>query len=259
MSLAVIVQARAASSRIPLKLLESLGERSALLRCMDRCRTIKDVDLVIAAVADSAEDDEIAEEATDAGYMVTRGPEEDVLARMAAAARDSGAEYILRVEGHHPFIDPAVCARVVQLLHDTHADFACNDMPLAFPNGLQCEAFPALLLHEAERNATKPFDRQTVTGWIRTHPRIRRVALTGPGNGLEKLRWTLEEPADLDFCAAVYAELGERAASVSAAELAALCLRRPDISGLNTALARTRPVIGTPEFATPPMALAAVA
>jgi spore coat polysaccharide biosynthesis protein SpsF (cytidylyltransferase family) len=259
MSLAVIVQARAASSRIPLKLLESLGERSALLRCMDRCREIDGAELVIAAVADGPGDDEIAEEASDAGYMVTRGPEEDVLARMAAAARDSGAETILRVEGHHPFIDPQICHRVVQLLDDTHADFACNDMPLRFPNGLQCEAFPVHLLHEAERNATKPFDRQSVTGWIRTHPRIRRVALTGPGQGLENLRWTLEEPEDLDFCAAVYAELGDRAASIGAAELAALCLRRPDITGLNTALARARPVIGTPEFATPPMPLAAVA
>ena len=259
MSLAVIVQARAASSRIPLKLLESLGERSALLRCMDRCRAIDGAELVIAAVADGPGDDEIAEEATDAGYMVTRGPEEDVLARMAAAARESGAEYIIRVEGHHPFIDPQICTRTLQLLQDTHADFACNDMPLAFPDGLQCEAFPALLLHEAERNAVKAFDRHSVTGWIRTHPRIRRVALTGPGNGLENLRWTLEEPADLDFCAAIYAELGTRAAMVSAAELAALCLRRPDITGLNSALARARPVIGTPEFATPPMALAAVA
>ncbi|PIW31146.1 MAG: hypothetical protein COW29_02570, partial [Rhodobacterales bacterium CG15_BIG_FIL_POST_REV_8_21_14_020_59_13] len=74
MSLAVIVQARAASSRIPLKLLESLGERSALLRCMDRCRAIEGAELVIAAVADGPGDDEIAEEATDAGYMVTRGP-----------------------------------------------------------------------------------------------------------------------------------------------------------------------------------------
>ncbi|QNL18361.1 NTP transferase domain-containing protein [Hyphobacterium sp. CCMP332] len=254
MSLAVIVQARAASSRIPLKLLESLGERSALLRCMDRCREIDGAELVIAAVADGPGDDEIAEEASDAGYMVTRGPEEDVLARMAAAARDSGAETILRVEGHHPFIDPQICHRVVQLLDDTHADFACNDMPLRFPNGLQCEAFPVHLLHEAERNATKPFDRQSVTGWIRTHPRIRRVALTGPGQGLENLRWTLEEPEDLDFCAAVYAELGDRAASIGAAELAALCLRRPDIAGLNAGLNAAVPVIGTPEFATPPMA-----
>jgi len=259
MSLAVIVQARAASSRIPLKLLESLGERSALLRCMDRCRQINGVDLVIAAVADSSADDEIAEEATDAGFMVTRGPEDDVLARMAAAARDSDAEYIIRVEGHHPFIDPQICDRVFQLLQDTHADFACNDMPLAFPNGLQCEAFPALLLHEAERNATKASDRQSVTGWIRTHPRIRRVALTGPGNGLENLRWTLEEPTDLDFCAAVYAELGTRAATIGAAELAALCLRRPDIAGLNAGLALAEPAAGVPEFATPPMALSVAA
>lgn len=259
MTLAVIVQARAASSRIPLKVLESMGERSALLRCMDRCRQIEGAELVLAAVPDTSENDEIAEEAGDAGYLVTRGPEEDVLARIAAAVRDSGAETIVRVSGHHPFIDPQICSRVVNLLDDTHADFACNNMPMRFPDGLQCEAFPAHVLQEADRNATRPFDRQSVTGWIRTHPRMRRVALTGPGNGLENLRWTLEEPADLDFCAAVYAELGERAATITAAELAALCLRRPDISRLNAALAHAEEPLGEAEFSTPPLALSIAA
>ncbi|MEE2526199.1 glycosyltransferase family protein [Hyphobacterium sp. HN65] len=259
MTLAVIVQARAASSRIPLKLLESLGERSALLRCMDRCRQIDGAELVVAAIPDGAENDEIAEEATDAGYMVTRGPEDDVLARVARAVREASAETILRVSGHHPFIDPQICSRVVHLLNDTHADFACNNMPMKFPDGLQCEAFPALVLHEAERNATKPFDRASVTSWIRTHPRMRKVALTGPGNGLENLRWSLEEPEDLDFCAAVYAELAERAPMVSAAELAALCLRRPDITRLNAALAHAEEPVGEPEFSTPPMALSVAA
>lgn len=259
MTLAVIVQARAASSRIPLKVLESMGERSALLRCMDRCRQIEGAELVLAAVPDTSENDEIAEEASDAGYLVTRGPEEDVLARIAAAVRDSGAETIVRVSGHHPFIDPQICSRVVNLLDDTYADFACNNMPMRFPDGLQCEAFPAHVLQEADRNATRPFDRQSVTGWIRTHPRMRRVALTGPGNGLENLRWTLEEPADLDFCAAVYAELGERAATITAAELAALCLRRPDISRLNAALAHAEEPLGEAEFSTPPLALSIAA
>lgn len=257
MTLAVIVQARAASSRIPLKVLESLGDRSAFLRCLDRCRLIGEADLVIAAVPDGAGNDEVAEEATDAGYMVTRGPEDDVLARMAMAVRESGADTILRIEGHHPFIDPAICTRVVHLLADTHADFACNNMPMLFPDGLQCEAFPALVLHEADHAAASDAERASVTGWIRHHARMRRVALTGPGGGLEKLRWVLEEPADLDFCAAIYAELGEKAATVSAAELAALCLRRPDIARLNAACERRKPMGGEAEFATPPVALTA--
>lgn len=255
MTLAVIVQARAASSRIPLKLLEPLGGRSALLRCMDRCREIEDVDLVIAAVADTAADDEVAEEATDAGFMVTRGPEADVLGRFARAARESDAETIVRISGHHPFIDPQICTRVVHLLTDTHADFACNNMPMKFPDGLQCEVFPAGILHEADRNATREFDRTSVTGWIRAHPKMRRVALTGPGNGMEHLRWALEEPQDLEFCSAIYAEMGEKAATMNAAELAALCLRRPDITGLNSELAQPEEVVGQAEFSTPPVPL----
>lgn len=233
MTLAVIVQARMGSTRLPAKILEPLGFSSAILRCLDRCARIPDIDYVAVAVPANEANDELAEEAADAGYLVVRGPEDDVLARYARAARETGADHILRVTGDHPFIDPDICHRVLQLMSAAGADFACNDMPNHFPHGLQCEVFSSALLAEADKLASAPEDRVRVTSWMRARTDLRKACLTGPGGGFERLRWSLENAEDLDFCAAVYADLGEAAATVTAAELAALCLRRPDIVRLN--------------------------
>ncbi|MCW5724111.1 MAG: glycosyltransferase family protein [Maricaulaceae bacterium] len=233
MTLAVIVQARMGSSRLPGKVLEPLGGKSALLRCLDRCTAIPGAGLVLCAVPDTYGDEEVAEEAADAGYMVVRGPEDDVLSRYAKAAREAGADLVMRVTSDCPFIDPVICGRVVNLLHASGADYASNNMPALFPHGLDCEIFPAMLLHEADKLARTPEEREHVTPWIRNHPHLRKANLAGPGGGLERLRWTLDYDADLEFAAAVYAELGEAAAHITAAELAAFCLRRPDIARIN--------------------------
>ena len=77
-------------------------------------------------------------------------------------------------------------------------------------------------------------EREHVTTWLRQHAHLQKASLRGPGQGLEKLRWTLDYAEDLAFFQAVYAELGEKAATASAAELVALCLRRPDLTAINS-------------------------
>lgn len=233
MTTAAIVQARIGSSRLPGKVLEPLGAKSALVRCLDRCRRIEAADIVVCAVPDTEADDEIAEEAGDAGFMVVRGSETDVLSRYACAARESGATTVIRITSDCPFIDPAIVDRTAALFRKSGADYASNSMPALFPHGLDCEVFHARHLFEAEQKAATAFEREHVTPWISRHPGLIRAGLVGPGGGLEHLRWTLDRREDLDFCQAVFAAMGETAATAPAAEIAGLCLRRPDLVAIN--------------------------
>ena len=164
---------------------------------------------------------------------VTRGDEHDVLARYASAAREVGADIVMRVTSDCPFIDPAICGRVRDLLIASEADYACNNMPAKFPHGLDCEAFSAQRLYDAEWLARTLHEREHVTPWMRAREDLVKVCLAGPGSGLERFRWTLDHPEDLLFARAVYDQLGERAATAPWTEVAALCLRRPDIVAIN--------------------------
>lgn len=236
MTLAVIVQARIGSTRLPGKILEPLGARSALVRCLDRCARITAADTVICAVPDTSENDPVAHEAQAAGYVVVRGSEQDVLARYAHAARACEAQTVVRITSDCPFIDPDIVDQTVSLFLESGADYASNSLPAQFPHGLDCEVFSANRLFEADARASAPAEREHVTVWIQRQPGFRRAGLVGPGGGVERLRWTLDRAEDLQFCQAVFAVLSEDAATASAGALVRLCRERPDLPAINDKL-----------------------
>lgn len=235
MTFAVIVQARMTSTRLPGKVLEPLGEQSALVTCLSRCAQIPGIDHVVVAIPQGSAHDPVAAEVVKHDMTVVRGSENDVLARYCAAAKAVDADLVMRVTSDCPFIDPALCGDVVSLYHREQVDYACNNMPPRFPHGLDCEVFSAQRLYEAEWLARDPYDREHVTPFLRRELGYTRAALTGPGTGVERLRWTLDYPEDLACLQAIAAALGERTLTASWQEIAELCLRRPDITALNAA------------------------
>ena len=241
MTTAAIVQARSPSQFDESLILQDLGEKTALIRTLDRCAEIPGIDLVICAIPDSEADTQLALEILRNGHLLSVGPGDDLLANCAFAAEDFGVETIVSINSANPFIDPQICGRVLRLFRDSRADFACNDMPRLFPAGLECSVFSSLLMAEANRVARDGVERASVTGWMREHALLQKANLRGPGSGLEGLDWRLADAEGLDLCQAIFDEIGEAAATASAAELAALCLRRPDltrarkISGRNAA------------------------
>ena len=203
----VISQARLGSTRLPGKVLMNLAEQTVLRHVVERCAAIPGIDAVCCAVPDLAQDDPVAQEALKCGALVSRGPELDVLARYAIAARETGATIVMRITSDCPVIDPAVAGEVLRLVTEGGADYACNNLPPSFPHGLDCEAFRADWLLRADAEAVLPSEREHVTPWLRNHPTLRRSVLQGPGAGTTHHRWTLDTPDDLDFLRALFARL----------------------------------------------------
>ena len=194
------------------------------------------LDHLVCAIPESEGDDAVATEAEACGAQVVRGSETDVLSRYADAARAVGADEIVRVTSDCPFFDPEVCRQVVALWRESGADYANNTMIAGFPQGLDCEAFPAELLFKAEREAEAPADREHVTAWMRRQDAVRLACLRGPDGGAEALRWTLDYPEDLAFCRAVFERLGDaRASRIDFPEFAALCRIAPELVAINSA------------------------
>lgn len=239
MSAAVIIDTPSGSADLPERALEPLAGRTVLSHAIRRARRIPGVSLAVAAIAEDA-DPSIIEEAAEAGAMTSIGPGGDALGRLYIAAREAGADRIVYLRAGHPFFDPALAGGVLALLSDARADFASNTLPALFPHGLDCEAFDAALLDAAQREATHADERADPTLWMRRHVSLVRANLAGPGGGLESLRWVLERAEDLAFFKAVFAALGPQAGDATAAEIAGLCLRRPDIAAINAPFADAR-------------------
>jgi len=231
-----IVQARMTSSRLPGKVLMDLGGAPMLQRVVERAQRAHGVDAVLIATSDEPSDDPVAALGAALGVPVVRGSERDVLSRYCEAAAFSDATVVVRITADCPLLDPAVVDQVVDAFRSTPCDYASNLEPPTFPDGLDVEVVTREALERAARDATRRSEREHVTLHIRNHPeRYRRQSVSRTPD-LAHLRWTVDEPADLEFVRAVYAALPHPTAGTEA--VLAVLADHPELSTLNAGFQR---------------------
>ena len=109
------VQARLGSRRLPGKALLPLANRTALDWIVLRLKTCRDLDGVVLATGRSKGNDPLARAAARLGVPVVRGPEKDLVTRLLAAARLTGADALVRVTGDCPLVDPGLVDKLVEI------------------------------------------------------------------------------------------------------------------------------------------------
>lgn len=225
-----IVQARMSSTRLPGKTLADVEGEPMLALLLRRLSHARGLGEIVVATSDEPSDDPIVALADSMGFGVSRGPREDVLRRFLAAIGDS-ASPVVRVTGDCPLIDPRVLdATIERFLSVPQCAYASNIEPRTFPDGLDVEVVAPEVLHAIDREALDPADREHVTSVIRAHPERFRQAALSSGEGLGELRWTVDEPEDLDFVRAVVRRLGDRRYEAGLAEILAAVRREPSLA-----------------------------
>lgn len=230
---AAIIQARMSSTRLPGKTLLPLAARPLIQHVVDRISACETIDQVVLATTDSPADDPLVEWATAAGVVCFRGSEEDVLGRYFAAAQACGATIVARVTADDPFKDPQVTDMVVRHLLEHGLDFAYNNKPPTFPEGLDAEVFTFAALESAARDATDPFEREHVTQYFYRHPELFRQENVPCERQLSHLRWTLDTEADYRMAQAVYDRLYDGHRIFLMDDVLALLAAHPEISVIN--------------------------
>lgn len=170
MKTVAIIQARMGSSRLPGKMMLSLGSRETITRVIDRVTDADSIDEVVVATTTKKPDSLLAEYAEDAGASVYRGSEPDVLQRMVCASTEYNADLVVRIAGDCPAVSPLIVDYAVCLLKQRDIDYASNKLERTFPLGLDIEAFTIESFVDVEKIADRPKEREHVTVYYREHP-----------------------------------------------------------------------------------------
>lgn len=210
MSAWAILQARMTSSRMPGKVLRQAGGKSILSWVVRAVSRTSGIEGVCIAIPEGVVHDPIVAEANRIGAKVVRGSETDVLSRFHLAAQEVDASIIMRVTTDCPFSDPKINARVLALVVDEGAAYACNNEPFSYPHGLDCEVFTRDALVEAHEKAIHSYDREHVTPWIKRSAHINRRYLIGAGYPPPDWRMTVDHPEDFEFFSKVVQKLSDR-------------------------------------------------
>ena len=238
MKLAVVVQARMGSSRLPGKVNLPVAGAPLLVRMLERVLEAKTpFELVLATTTDSA-DDLVAELGTTVGVRVTRGHPTDLLARHLQAAHEAGADVVAKIPSDCPLIDPAVIDRVLgYYVAERTFDFVSNLHPATYPDGNDVEVFSTELLELANREARKPLERVHTTPFFWEQPerfRLGNVLSEGGGDRSMSHRFTIDYPEDYAFVRAVYDSLWTPSRPIfSLADILDLLKREPHLLALN--------------------------
>jgi spore coat polysaccharide biosynthesis protein SpsF len=237
-----VVQARMGSSRLPGKILLPLAGQPLLVRMVERVQRALLAGTVVVATPTDAADDAVAECCAAHGLACFRGNALDLLDRHYQAARQFGADVVLKIPSDCPLIDPFVIDEVVKFYFDfaERFDFVSNLHPATFPDGNDVEVMPFAALETAWREAKRPLEREHTTPFFWENPDRFRLGNVTWDTGLDysmSHRWTIDYPEDYQFISAVYNALYPSKPDFSLDDILRLLGQRPDIAQLNAHLA----------------------
>lgn len=204
-----IVQARIGSTRLPNKVMRPMAGVPMIELLLGRLARSQRIDQIGLATSEDPRNQPLADHVAVLGYPVSRGSEDDVLDRFYQAARALQADVVVRITGDCPLIDAALVDQVIERFLQGDADYVSNAVPASFPDGLDTEVFSMAALTRAWQEATKAFDREHVTPYLRDSGHFRLATVSAPADYSAE-RWTVDEPADFDVITQIFAHFAPR-------------------------------------------------
>lgn len=237
MKCVAIIQARMGSTRLPGKVLLPLAGLPVIQHMIHRAAAIENVDQVIVAVSDLPVNEPLAQWVLGSQATLYRGSEHDVLGRFYEAAREAGADQVIRLTADCPVLSPKISSMVVHLFQHSHGNlhYASNvpDGNRTYPRGLDTEIFSFSILEEAYRKATTTSDREHVTPYIRRSlAQELQGAIVHPIN-LGGHRWTLDTEEDYQLLQKIFDALYRHKPLFEMEDILNLLKDHPDWSALN--------------------------
>lgn len=234
------VQARSSSRRLPRKALLPLGGIPIVLRMARSLGLASRVDGVVLATSDDPSDDGLAALATAAGVPVSRGPVDDIVARMWTAATSQKADVLVRLWGDSPLIVPELIDRAVATLIEVDAGYLTTGLPNddPFPIGVGLEVYSMATLERLRDAAADPFYREFPFEWVAAKTSgVRIHRLSAPRDDSD-IALTVDYESDYERVAAVFDALHVEGKPLGYDELIAYCRLHPEVGQSAPDLAR---------------------
>lgn len=196
----IVVQARETSTRLPKKVLETIGDKPLLLHISRRLQQCQ-IPFVFA-IPENQKQSQMTELFQKEKLDFITGSEQDVFERYVKAAQSlSHDDYIIRMTGDNPFIDIKALQIMQQLVTMRRPEYAhFSGLPLGM--GFEFVQKSALL-----RQAQMPmqdYHHEHVTLLIRENPQLFDFYKVELFVHVPTIRMTIDEPIDLEQARLVY-------------------------------------------------------
>lgn len=167
MRVALILQARMGSTRLPGKSLMDLAGAPLVGRILERVKRCRRIDAIVLATTTKPEDDPLAALAETYGVTLFRGSENDLVDRYHQAGKAVGADIVGRLPADNPAPEPVEIDRIADFHRQGGFAFTSNLAGVlgnGYPDGIGAEMISAWALEEVWKTITDPR--------LREHPHL---------------------------------------------------------------------------------------
>lgn len=236
--IAIIIQARMGSTRLPGKVLKTIEGIPMLELQINRLKYSKFSLEIIIATSILKQDKPILKLAEELKVKSYAGSHEDVLDRYYQAALRYNINIVARITADCPLIDPEILDRMLEIFLEGNYDYISNVRPATFPDGLDIEIFSFETLERTWKEARKTSEREHVTGYIGKNMHLFKTFNFKYEEDFSEMRWTVDVPADFEFVKIVYKNLYHKKKIFLMKDILDLLKEKPELMDLNNKFIR---------------------
>ena len=213
MEVLAITQARSGSTRLPNKVLKTIGDQTLLDIHLQRILKSKKIDQLLVATTVDALDTRIVEITKSNALPFYQGSVENVLDRFYKAAVKFKPKWVVRLTSDCPLIDAMLIDDVINYAIEKDVDYCSNTLNPTFPDGMDIEVFKFTALEKAWKEAELDSEKEHVTPFIHKNSTFNGLDLFVSCNyesdtNFSDVRLTVDEPTDFDVVKLVVENLG---------------------------------------------------
>ncbi|MBR0101276.1 MAG: glycosyltransferase family protein [Treponema sp.] len=234
-----IIQARLGSTRLPGKVLKNLNGKPLIEQIINRLKYCKNIDAIVLATTTSNVDDKLANWCEENNISYFRGDENNVLKRYYDAATKYKSNVIVRVTADDPFKDPNIIDSVIEVLLNNKLDFAYNNNPPSFPEGLDTEVFTYKAIKKATEANTTDFEKEHVTQYFYNNLQIFKCSNFSYKENISHIRLTVDTEQDFHLAEMIYSKLSPKGEMFYLDDILSLFKAEPDLLEINKGVKRS--------------------
>lgn len=239
LKIAIVIQARTGSGRLPGKIMLPLAGKPMLVRMYERVKASKTPKEIIVATTTDTEDDTVTDLCETNGIKYFRGHPTDLLDRHYKAGLESSADIVVKIPSDCPLICPDVIDNVLNMYLENQDsfDFVSNLHPATHPDGNDVEVIPMKILEQVWKEAARDFEREHTTPYIWERPERFRIGNLEWDTGLDlsmSHRFVMDYEEDYQFIKKIYDELFENKNDFKLCDIMMLLDRKPELKEINS-------------------------
>jgi spore coat polysaccharide biosynthesis protein SpsF len=196
--LGIILQARIGSTRLPGKVLMTIGNKALLDHILYRLKRLRHSATPVIATSETLQDNIVESFCIERLVACFRGSEANVLDRYYQCAKAYGFEHIVRLTGDNPFPDIEELDNLIDLHLSGGTDYANSFASL--PVGVGAEIFTFASLEKSWREGKAPHHLEHVNEYLLENPQIFKTALLSVAKDKNRpdLRLTVDTMEDYE-------------------------------------------------------------